>query len=281
MRVASASSLSQALELWRGATPASRLLAGGTDLMVELEAGRTRPDLVLDVRGVPELRGLRGEAGGLRLGALTTCSELLRSELVHRHADVLARAAGEVGAVQIQNRATLGGNLGTASPAADLVPVLFALGALVRVAGPGGERELPVEEFVIGYRRTTLAQGELIESVWIPPRPTGERRLFRKVGTRRAQSIAKLVVALSVAIENGRVASVRAAAGSLSDRTQRLPALERELAGKALDARLAAHAARASALADVAPRTDVRSTAGYRRATFARVVTTLLASLAP
>ena len=280
MRVASARDLAGALELWRGATPASRLLAGGTDLMVEIEAGRTRPDLVLDVRGVPELRGIRAEAGGLRLGALTTCTELLRSELVRSHADVLARAAGEVGAVQIQNRATLGGNLGTASPAADLVPVLFALDARVRLAGPGGARELAADAFVRGYRRTALAPGELIESVWIPPRPAGERRLFRKVGTRRAQSIAKLVVALAVRLEGGRVTGVRAAAGSLSDRTQRLYALERELAGQPLDAALAARAARVSARADVAPRTDVRSTAEYRRAAFARVVTTLLASLA-
>jgi CO/xanthine dehydrogenase FAD-binding subunit len=249
--------------------------------MIEIESGRAYPDLVLDVRGIPELRGVRPEAGGLRLGALTTCSELRCSELVHRGADVLAHAAGQVGAVQIQNRATLGGNLGTASPAADLVPVLFALGARVRIAGPHGQRELPVEGFVLGYRRTALGPGELIESVWIPPRPAGERRLFRKVGTRRAQSIAKLVVALAVTLEGGCVASVRAGAGSLSDRTQLLPTLARELAGKPLDASRAARAARASAHEDVSPRTDVRSTAEYRRAAFARVLTTLLASLAP
>ena len=170
MKVVSARSLADALAALEGATRESRVLAGGTDLMVELEAGRTRPDLVVDVWRLDELRGIRDELGGVRIGALATCTDLVRSPLVARSADILAEAAREVGAVQIRNRATIGGNLGTASPAADLNPVLFALGARVRVRSRSGERELDVQEFVTGYRTTARAADELIESVWIPAR---------------------------------------------------------------------------------------------------------------
>jgi CO/xanthine dehydrogenase FAD-binding subunit len=203
----------------------------------------------------------------------------VRSDLVRARADVLALAADQVGAEQIKNRATLGGNLGTASPAADLNPVLVALGARVRLVSRRGARELDVESFLAGYRRTLRASDELIESVAIPARPAGERRGFRKVGTRAAQSISKLVVALAVRVERGRIAGVRGAAGSLAERTVRLAALERELADCTPDAERLAAAARASAREDVAPIDDVRSTALYRRQVFARVLRTLLGEL--
>ncbi|MBI5362892.1 MAG: FAD binding domain-containing protein [Planctomycetes bacterium] len=274
MKVVSPRTLEAALRALRDGGKDARLLAGGTDLMVELESGRTSPEIVVDLWSVAELRYARAEDGGARFGALTTCADLLRT---NETPDVLAAAAREVGAAQIQNRATLGGNLGTASPAADLVPVLLALGARVRLASLRGLRELAVEEFLTGYRTTARAPDELVESVFVPARPPNEERRVRKVGTRRAQSIAKLVVALCWTLdERGHVRALRGGAGSLAERTVRLVELERALRGQPLDPARVRAAARTSSARDVRPRDDVRSTATYRRRVFERVVTALL-----
>jgi CO/xanthine dehydrogenase FAD-binding subunit len=278
VKVVSARTLDEALAALAQATPQSRILAGGTDLMVELESGRTRPDLVVDVGRLRELRWVRATPAGLAVGAAATCADLVRSPDAARHADILVEAARQVGALQIQNRATLGGNLGTASPAADLTPVLFALEARVRLRSARGLRELAVEDFVTGYRRTARAPDELIEAVLVPPRPVGERRAFRKVGTRRAQSISKLVVALAVDAADGRVRRARVAAGAVAERTLRLARLEaapeRGLAPQGLAAAVADSVAH-----DVRPRDDVRSTAVYRRAVLARILERLLSEM--
>ncbi len=284
MKVVVARTLDEALAALDGAGPGARLLAGGTDLLVEMESGRTHPDLVVDVWRVAGLRGIEATDAGLAIGALATCSDLVRSPAVAAHADILAQAAREVGAVQIQNRATLGGNLGTASPAADLNPVLFVLGARVRLCSRRGARELPVEEFVTGYRATARRPDELIESVFVPRRPAGERRGFRKVGTRRAQSISKLVAAVAFDLDDGRVRSLRAAAGSVAERTVLLPTLQQELSGRTLAAddpgrqRIAVACTRAVER-DARPRDDVRSTARYRSATLARILARMLQDL--
>ncbi|MCZ6597617.1 MAG: FAD binding domain-containing protein [Planctomycetota bacterium] len=249
------------------------LLAGGTDLMVEFENGRTTPRHVIDIWALDELRGIRAENGGLRLGALTNCTELVRSPLVP---EILADSAREVGAAQIMNRATLGGNLGTASPAADLNPVLFALSAVVRLRSARGTRDVPVAEFVTGYRKNGRSADELIESVWIPARPAGERRAFRKVGTRKRQSISKVVLAAAATVEDGRVASVTAAAGSIAERTLLLPSIAAELTGVQPDGDTIERAARAAAERDVTPIDDVRSTAAYRREVLYRLLRRML-----
>ena len=277
--VDSPSSLGEALRLMRSATLDTFVLAGGTDLMVEFEHGRTRPDRVVDVWAVDELRGIGERDGGLRIGSLSTCGELIRSALVQERADILALAADEVGAEQIKNRATLGGNLGTASPAADLTPVLFALEARVELVSHSGRRELRVDDFVSGYRQNARQPDELIESIWILPRAKAERRAFRKVGTRRAQSIAKVVLALAVTIEGGRIARVRGGAGSVAPSTVMLPALARELEGTEPDAGRIHAASRAVAREDCAPVDDVRSTASYRRLVLQRLLDTMLGEL--
>ena len=279
-RVDSPRDLDEALDCLEGAPPGCLILAGGTDLMVEFQSGRTRPEHVVDVWGVDALRGIRETAAGeLRLGALTTCAELVHSALAQERADVLVEAAAEVGALQIQNRATLGGNLGTASPAADMNPVLAALGARVGLVSRAGRRELPVEEFLTGYRTTARRPAELIEAVLLPARPAGERRAFRKVGTRRAQSISKVVVALAVTIDDGRIVRLRGAAGSVAPATVLLPSLERQLVGEVPTGELLRAAARESARRDAAPIDDVRSTARYRRVVLERLLTSLLEGL--
>jgi CO/xanthine dehydrogenase FAD-binding subunit len=281
MKVVSARTLADALFALRDAGPNARILAGGTDLMVEMESGRTRPEFVVDVWKLDALRGIRATERGLEIGALATCTHILRSREAREHADILVEAARLVGAVQIQNRATIGGNLGTASPAADLNPVLFALGARVVLASVCGERELPVEEFVRGYRDTARMDDELITRIDVPLRHPDERRAFRKVGTRRAQSIAKVVVALALRIEGGNVKSVRASAGSVADRTVLLRALG-ALDGRPLPrgdelARVCAHVA----ATDASARDDVRSTAEYRHRVLASLLVRMLRDLAP
>lgn len=275
MKVVRATTLDEALTALASAGPDARLLAGGTDLLVEMESGRTRPDLVVDVWNVAELRGIRAQDDGLEIGALTTCTDLVRSPLAARHADLLLAAAREVGAAQIQNRATLGGNLGTASPAADLLPCLFAHGARVRLRSRSGAREVAVEDFVTGYRTNVRACDELVASVLVPFAPASERRAFRKVGTRRAQSISKAVIAVSVDLDGPRVRSSRLAAGSVRERTIRLAHAENALLGRDLDGASISAAARAAARQDARPRDDVRSSAAYR----AHVVETLVARL--
>lgn len=280
MKVVSPRSLEDALATLADAGASARCLAGGTDLFVEMESGRTRPDLVVDLSRVPALRAIRATSSGVEIGALATCSELMRNAAIAAHAPVLAQAAAEVGAVQIQNRATIGGNLGTASPAADLVPVLFALGARVRLRSRGGTRELVAPEFVRGYRDTARRLDELIECVVLPVRERGERQSFRKVGTRRAQSIAKVVVALSLVVdEAGRVVRVRAAAGSVAEKTIRLAHFERALGGELLDPERVRAAAALAAQRDARPKDDVRSTAEYRRTVLARVLARMIGTL--
>jgi carbon-monoxide dehydrogenase medium subunit len=278
--VVRARSLDEALRALSEAHAPARVLAGGTDLMVELAAGRGMPELLVDVWRLDALRGIRVVDGELEIGALTTCAELARSTPVRERADVLALAASEVGAEQIKNRATLGGNLGTASPAADLAPALWVLDARVRLASVDGRRDVALDAFFVGYRRTACRPHELVECVRIPPRSASERRAFRKVGTRRAQSISKLVVAVGLSVLDSRLAGVRAAAGSIAERTLRLAAFERELEGRTPSIELFERAALASAREDARPIDDVRSTAEYRRHTLRRVLVTLGTSLA-
>lgn len=263
--------LDEAAVALRDATADTRILAGGTDLMVEFEIGRTRPDRIVDIWRLDELREITREADGFRLGALVSCGQIIRCDDVVGELDILAAAAREVGAEQIRNRATIGGNLGTASPAADLNPVLLALSSVVRLASERGTRDVEAHEFLHGYRQTLRRPDELIESVWIPARTPGERRWFRKVGTRRAQSIAKVVVAVAGRVEADVIADVRAAAGSVAERTVLLPWLSGDLVGHAPEpGRLDAAARRAAG--ECQPIDDVRSTASYRRHVLYRVL---------
>lgn len=270
--------LPAALRALEGAGDDTLLLAGGTDLMVEFESGRTAAHDIIDLWAVDELRGIEEVQGGLRLGSLTTCSELLADERVQRIAPALVAAAQEVGAEQIKNRATLGGNLGTASPAADLTPVLFALGADVRLLSVSGAREMPATEFLTGYRSTARRVDELIESVWIPPRPVGERSAFRKVGTRRAQSISKVVLAGAGVLQDGVVQAIDVAAGSVAAQTLMLPSL-RSLIGTSPDAEALRAASAHAAQHDVTPIDDVRSTGDYRKQVLFRVLERMLREL--
>lgn len=271
-------SLAEALEA-RAAHPDYLLLAGGTDLMVGANE-RPAPAGVLDLFGLDELRGVtRGDDGGLRLGAGCTYAELLADADVRADLPALWAAAREVGALQIQARGTLGGNVGTSSPVGDTLPVLLALDATVELASASGTRELPYADFCTGYRSTAIAPDELIVAVGFGADVAARGQAWRKVGTRRAQSISKVMLAASAALaDDGTIELARLALGAVRDRPVRVTTAETRITGAKPDAALA-DAAAAAVTDDIAPIDDVRSEAAYRAHVAARLVRRFVLSL--
>ena len=255
-----------------------RPVAGGTDLLVQItgELGDA-PDRVLDIWHLDELRGIRMESNALLLGALTTYAEIRRSPLIAEFVPAFAEAAATIGAAQIQNRGTIGGNVMNASPAGDMLPLLLACDAQLVAGTAGGERWIPVREFWPSYRKTALEPAELLLRISIPL-PVGRQLRYRKVGTRRAQAISKVVMALAwqpAADADGAWRDVHLALGSVAPTPVRAPATEAALEGAAPSEAIADRAA--STLAgELSPIDDVRSSADYRRAVAARVLHRLI-----
>jgi xanthine dehydrogenase small subunit len=258
--------------------PAIVLTAGCTDLMVRPPEALHRMEKVLDLLAIPELRGVRQVEGGLEIGATTTFTEIRRSPAVRASFPALAEAAGWIGGWQIQNRATLGGNMANASPAGDSLPVLLVLDATVIVAGLGGRREVSYASFHTGYRKTALQPGEIVASIRLPAPAPGTVQAFRKVGTREAQSISKVVIAMTGRMEDGRIADLRLAAGSVAATPVRLRSAEEAVRRMPPGPEAAGRAGRAAADA-VSPIDDVRSTADYRRFALERVVRRMVLGL--
>jgi CO/xanthine dehydrogenase FAD-binding subunit len=253
-----------------------RPLAGGTDVLVQIngEIGEV-PERLVDLWALDELRGIGVDDGALVAGALTTYTEVRRSPDVARHLPALAECAATIGAAQIQNRGTLGGNAANASPAGDTLPILLATDAELVLGSARGERAVPAAEFWPEYRRTALAADELLLRIRFPL-PDGRQVRFRKVGTRRAQAISKVVMALAWRpAADGTWRDVRLALGSVAATPIRAAATEAVLEGSAPSAETARRAS--DALADeLSPIDDVRSTADYRRAVASRVLHRLL-----
>ncbi|HVG08153.1 MAG TPA: xanthine dehydrogenase family protein subunit M [Thermoanaerobaculia bacterium] len=270
-------SLEEAVRYLEG-DPALVPAAGCTDLMVRGVEALHKMERVIDLLGVPELRGIREVEGGLEIGATTPFSEIRRSAAVRSAFPALADAAGQIGGWQIQNRATLGGNLANASPAGDSLPVLLALNATVVLASARGFREIPYDDFHSGYRKTALQPGEIVARIRLPLPVPGTVQAFRKVGTREAQAISKVVVAMAGRIENGLIADLRLAAGSVAPTPIRLRAAEDAVRGQRPGPEAAALAGREAAGA-VTPIDDVRSTAEYRSFALERVVRRMVLEL--
>jgi CO/xanthine dehydrogenase FAD-binding subunit len=248
-------------------------IAGGTDVMVRItgEIGEP-PARLLDLWRLDELRGISADGDAITLGALTTYTDIRRSAPCREHLPALVEAAATIGAAQIQNRGTLGGNIANASPAGDTLPVLLALDAEIVVGRPRGERTIRASEFWVAYRRTALAPDELILRIRIPVRGGREAR-FRKIGTRRAQAISKVVIAVAWRESPGNAEwrDVRVALGSVADRPIRAGAAEAALEGSPPTPEAADRAAEALA-AEIHPIDDVRSTADYRRVVAGRAL---------
>lgn len=254
----------------------TRPIAGGTDIMVAItgELGPI-PEQMLDLSRIDELRGITLEADALILGARTTYTEIRRSALCRERLPALVEAAATIGAAQIQNRGTIGGNIANASPAGDTLPVLLAADATILVGGQRGEREISTADFFVDYRKTALAPDELILHVRFPL-PSGRELRFRKVGTRRAQAISKVVMALAWRDLGGQGWSdVRLALGSVAATPIRARATEAVLEGARPSPEVADRAAETLA-GELKPIDDVRSTAEYRRSVSARILHRLL-----
>ena len=254
-----------------------RPIAGGTDLMVALTAELGEPpERILDLWRLDALRGIALDGDAVSLGALTTYSEIRRSALCREHLPVLVEAAATIGAAQIQNRGTIGGNVVNASPAGDTLPVLLAADATFVVGSARGERTVAATAFWPAYRQTVLAPDELLVRIRIPLRAGRELR-YRKIGTRRAQSISKVVMALGW--RDGAPAApwtdVRLALGSVAATPIRARSTEAVLDGRSPTPETADRAAETLA-AELAPIDDVRSTAEYRRLAAARVLHRLI-----
>ena len=253
------SSLKAALSLL-AADPQLMPLAGCTDVYVGLQFGTVKERRFIDIWPLDELRGITENDGVLRIGAMTTYTELIESKLVNRRLPMLVAAAREVGGMQIQNRGTLGGNIANASPAGDTLPVLSAARAQVILRSRRGQRVVPFESFYTGYRASVRQPDELIEAIEFPA--TDGRQWWRKVGTRRAQAISKVMIA------GVRGSDVRVAFGSVAPTV----ILARNAAA-VLAAGGTIGAARAELMKEISPIDDVRSTREYR----ARVAANLLA----
>jgi CO/xanthine dehydrogenase FAD-binding subunit len=274
--------LGQALELLSMHRPA--VLAGGTDFY-PARVGKPEPPAVLDLSRVAGLRGIEASAHGWRVGALTTWTDVARAPLPPLFA-ALQQAAAEVGGPQVQNRGTLGGNLCNASPAADGVPALLALGAAVEVASRRGRRELALADFLLGPRRTALAGDELLVAIVVPARGPAARSRFLKLGHRRYLVISIAMVAAAIDVDaQDRAVSVALAVGSCSAVARRLPALEERLLGlprAALGARAASLLREEAAvlLAPLSPIDDVRGSGHYRLDAVATLLPRALEDLA-
>ena len=258
------------------AAAAYRPLAGGTDLMVQLaaEVGEI-PAHVMNLLRLDEMRGIAlDESGALILGALTTYAEIRRSALARARLPALVQAAATIGAAQIQNRGTIGGNAMNASPAGDTLPVLLATDAELVLGSAAGDRTVAATQFWPAYRATVRRPDELLVRIRIPLPP---RRVvcFRKVGTRRAQAISKVVMALAYREDGGVWRDVRLALGSVAATPIRAARTEAVLEGSAPRETVADHAA-ATLTAELQPIDDVRSTADYRRAVAARILHRML-----
>jgi CO/xanthine dehydrogenase FAD-binding subunit len=267
--------IDEALEI-RAAHPDAVPLAGGTDLMVFLELGTINPASFIDLWGLRELDTIDvGPDGGLRIGALVTHTGLVNDDQVRLAAPSLVEAARTVGAKQIQNRGTLVGNIANGSPAGDTLPVLLALDAVVEMKSAArGVRRVPMSELYTGYRQLDLAADELITAVYLPPAHPDDHTHYRKVGTRLAQAISKVVMGARIRIEGRRVTEARIAYGSVAATPIRVPAVEQALVGQPVDPAVAQLVTGA-----ITPLDDIRSTADYRLSVARRILEAYLESL--
>src|SRR2546421_5333422 len=256
--------LTDALALLRDEPGVWRPFAGGTDLMVLLEAGKLEHKNFFSVWNLPELRGVEASDEHVTLGALTTYTDVRRDALLSREFPMLAQAARETGGVAIQNRGTIGGNIANASPAADSPPALLAYDAEVELVSAGGLRRVEYAEFHTGYKQTLMREDELIARVRLRRPRACARQFYRKVGTRRAQAISKVCFAGLAELDGDVLNDVRIAVGSVAPVVMRCRRTEELLKGQRLDGGLMRGALDEIAR-EVVPIDDIRSTAPYRR----------------
>lgn len=237
--------------------------AGGTDLMVLLEAGKLPHRNYVNIWPLRELRGIEITDQHVTLGALTTYTEVQANDVLQREFPMLCQAASETGGLAIQNRGTLGGNIVNGSPAADSPPALLAYDAEIELISSAGSRWIPYDGFHTGYKQMTMAAEEILARIRLSRNSAGVKHYYRKVGTRKAQAISKVCFAGVARMEGARVADVRIVLGSVAPVVLRCKQTEDAIRGRAID-EPTARLARETLLTEITPIDDVRSTAGYR-----------------
>lgn len=264
MRYEAPRTLDQAVELMSAESGLARILAGGTDLLVQLRSERIEPDLIVDIKRIEGMSSITAERGGFRVGAAVSGAELGEHEGVSALWPGVVEAANLIGSTQIQGRATMVGNLCNASPAADAVPALIAAGAQVAIAGPNGRREIAVESMILSPGKNALGKGEIVESLYLPARPERSSDAYLRFIPRTEMDIAVVSAGVSLTLdEGGRVTAARVGLGAVAPRPLLVEAAAQAIVGTNLDeAALDALAAAASAACD--PIDDKRGTIEYR-----------------
>ena len=256
--------LAAALRLLQNEPGIWKPFAGGTDLMVLLDAGKLDNKRYLSLRHFSELRGIvELSSDHVTIGALTTYTDVLRSSLLSTEFPMLARAARETGSVATQNRGTLGGNIVNASPAADSPPALLVYNAELELLSSGGSRWVRYSDFHTGYKTMILRSDEIVARIRLPRNGQTWRQYYRKVGTRKAQAISKVCFAGACSMENGRIVEARIALGSVAPVPVRCRQVERRLAGEQIRPALIEECRR-TLLSEITPIDDARSTRQYR-----------------
>ncbi len=242
-----------------------QLIAGGTDLIIEMKEKIRRPDFLVDLSKIGNLAQFEFDAGkGLTIGPLTRVRTVEQSKLVKDTYPALQQAAKQLGSIHIRNRATIIGNICRASPSADTPPPLIAGGALVTIVVPSGERILPLEDFFTGPGRTTLKGGEIVTKIMLPPPATGSASVYLKLGRRKAMELATVGVAVSLIRDGAICRDVRIVLGAVAPTPMRARTAETILEGNKFSYKKIQEAVE-KAMADASPISDVRSSAEYRR----------------
>jgi carbon-monoxide dehydrogenase medium subunit len=256
----------QAVALLAEHGPSVKILAGGTDILVDFKSSPHVPHTVIDISRAADMKGIEITDQGLRIGALATHTDIMRSTLIQEMFPALADAAHTIGAVQTRNLGTLGGNLVTCVPSMDSGPTLVALEALVTVVGPAGRRQMPLTEFFVSPRKTILKADELLVDIVIPKKNLGKPADFLKFGLRKGQALALANVAASLWVDWGRHAfkEPRIALGAVAPTVIRAPKAEAYLEGRAVTLEAMAEAGRIAA-GEAEPISDFRASADYRR----------------
>jgi CO/xanthine dehydrogenase FAD-binding subunit len=265
--------LNEALDLLHENNGRLRIIAGGSDVMVQLRDGIVKADVLLNILSLKELRYIRTIEDRIHIGALSTYSDIIHDTLTRTHAWVLVNAAKQIGAIQLQNTATIGGNLGNASPAGDSLPPLYALDSVVVARSNSGRREIPIEEFFVSYRKTALKNDELIEEVHFKGLTAKDRGAYVKLGLREANaiSIVDVAVVLREQHPDNSFRQVRVALGAVAPTIKRARKCEAELANRPLTDAIIREAS-TLAVEDASPIDDIRGSAEYRNAALAPLI---------
>ncbi len=256
-------SLNEALELLSLSNEHWKPFAGGTDLMVLLEAGKLAHKNYVNIWNLDDLRGIDAADDYLTLGALTTYTEVQEHQVLQKEFPMLCQAARETGGIAIQNRGTLGGNIVNASPAADSPPALLAYDAELEFVSKSGARRIQYSEFHHGYKQMDIRSDELLKAIRLPRRAQPLTHYYRKVGTRKAQAISKICFAAVADASGGRIDHIRIALGSVAPIPLRCPKTEATLSNQQVNDDAIAGAVNVLA-AEISPIDDLRSTKGYR-----------------